>query len=390
VLPGSTRIADIQWVPSTLAPIVQPLEYARTHIKGFLLHNTTNATVNVKIHVVPANDALLGTPSGLTQVLDVDIQAKDVFSLDLSCPITLRSINDSIQAVASSANAVTVQVLGVFAPRGLASASLLAVATEFATMPPSVVGDRVALVEEAASIVSALPPGSWNPSQMATQIWLDAADPATITTVSGAVSQWLDKSGNARHVTQDTASHRPLLSAGIVNGLDALDFDGSDDRLLTSLNITSTTNWLIAAVFRPKDTGTRRVVASSNNNYLMSGARPSNTVYALNGDLRSTAWLGVNELGIGIALAPASGNLQFWGNGSNLTSGSLGSRAWGIVGLGAVQFGETASAIFCELIVAYVTDSATRQLIEGYLAHKWGTTGSLPAGHPYKTSLPQG
>jgi hypothetical protein len=26
--------------------------------------------------------------------------------------------------------------------------------------------------------------------------------------------------------------------------------------------------------------------------------------------------------------------------------------------------------------------------IEGYLAHKWGLSGSLPSGHPYKISAP--
>ena len=29
-----------------------------------------------------------------------------------------------------------------------------------------------------------------------------------------------------------------------------------------------------------------------------------------------------------------------------------------------------------------------RQRVEGYLAHKWGTTGSLPANHPYKSEAP--
>ena len=34
------------------------------------------------------------------------------------------------------------------------------------------------------------------------------------------------------------------------------------------------------------------------------------------------------------------------------------------------------------------TDISTLQKAEGYLAHKWGLTGSLPAGHPYKTTHP--
>lgn len=34
------------------------------------------------------------------------------------------------------------------------------------------------------------------------------------------------------------------------------------------------------------------------------------------------------------------------------------------------------------------TSTATRDKIEGYLAHKWGLTGNLPSGHPYKTLGP--
>ena len=29
-----------------------------------------------------------------------------------------------------------------------------------------------------------------------------------------------------------------------------------------------------------------------------------------------------------------------------------------------------------------------RQRIEGYLAHTWGLTANLPAGHPYKAAPP--
>jgi hypothetical protein len=40
------------------------------------------------------------------------------------------------------------------------------------------------------------------------------------------------------------------------------------------------------------------------------------------------------------------------------------------------------------LIFNAVLADSDRQKTEGYLAHKWGKTASLPAGHPYKTSAP--
>ena len=37
---------------------------------------------------------------------------------------------------------------------------------------------------------------------------------------------------------------------------------------------------------------------------------------------------------------------------------------------------------------APTTDAVSRQKVEGYLAHKWGVAGNLPANHPYKASAP--
>lgn len=35
-----------------------------------------------------------------------------------------------------------------------------------------------------------------------------------------------------------------------------------------------------------------------------------------------------------------------------------------------------------------VLTTEEHEKIEGYLAHKWGQTGSLPVGHPYKSNRP--
>lgn len=40
------------------------------------------------------------------------------------------------------------------------------------------------------------------------------------------------------------------------------------------------------------------------------------------------------------------------------------------------------------IIVDGAPDTATRQLIEGYLAWKWGLEANLPSGHPYKSAAP--
>lgn len=61
-------------------------------------------------------------------------------------------------------------------------------------------------------------------------LWLDAADAATIVTVGpNAVSEWHDKSGNARHMTdQGDVNLRPNTGIRTQNTLNVIDFSGSD------------------------------------------------------------------------------------------------------------------------------------------------------------------
>jgi hypothetical protein len=70
--------------------------------------------------------------------------------------------------------------------------------------------------------------------------------PATAT--SDPVGAWLDKSGNARHLTQSTAGNRPLV--GTQNGRKALTFDGTNDNvsLTPASPVGSSAYTVVAAV----------------------------------------------------------------------------------------------------------------------------------------------
>lgn len=58
----------------------------------------------------------------------------------------------------------------------------------------------------------------WTPASLGSSLglWLDASDATSITSSGGLVSQWNDKSGNARHAVQTSSSSQPTLNgAGI-------------------------------------------------------------------------------------------------------------------------------------------------------------------------------
>jgi hypothetical protein len=62
-------------------------------------------------------------------------------------------------------------------------------------------------------------------------LWLDASDTATITESGGDVSQWNDKSGNGNNVSQATGINQPKTGTRTQNGLNVIDFDGTNEFL---------------------------------------------------------------------------------------------------------------------------------------------------------------
>lgn len=70
-------------------------------------------------------------------------------------------------------------------------------------------------------------------------LWLDAADSSTLTLNGNTVSEWRDKSGNARHFSQGTAATQPNAVNRTQNGRRVLDFELSQELTgnAASLNI---------------------------------------------------------------------------------------------------------------------------------------------------------
>ena len=69
------------------------------------------------------------------------------------------------------------------------------------------------LLTEPTRIVLAKLFTQWTPADITTALWLDAADASTITHSGGTVSQWNDKSGNSRHVSQGVTAQQPTWNA---------------------------------------------------------------------------------------------------------------------------------------------------------------------------------
>ena len=78
-----------------------------------------------------------------------------------------------------------------------------------------------------------------NPPVTGYKVWLDASDTSTITSSSGSVSQWTDKSVNAYAFTQATSTNQPTTGTRTINSKNVLDFDGTTDYLYSTAAIST-------------------------------------------------------------------------------------------------------------------------------------------------------
>jgi hypothetical protein len=226
-----------------------------------------------------------------------------------------------------------------------------------------------------------------------TALWLDAADASTVTTVSGAVSQWNDKSGNARHATQSTAGSRPAYSSTGFSTRPGITFDGNDDTMLHTC--AQAGQYTLIAVYKVNSTqtGYRGVIAvgpSGTGGTCLLARSSASFISSFGADDINSTFAYANGQSVIAAIEDDNGSAtkSFWVNGSaagTFTDNPVGQATLHIGG----NIGQFASITLAECIaVPVVTTSTVRQKLEGYLAHKWGLTANLPAGHPYKTVGP--
>lgn len=232
---------------------------------------------------------------------------------------------------------------------------------------------------------------NWNPSLITTALWLDAADASTVTTVSGAVSQWNDKSGNGRNAVQATAGLRPGYSGG------HLTFSGSN-FLTCAPGWENFWEWFFVAKFDRtdvlqvpiRDTGSGDSTAihgySVSSTFFYRVRATGDTVYSTS----IANEFGTNRFIHGFSSRSSNTAFAFV-NGSQKTSwgvsGSMGNTLYlGVNGALASNGLQGSMSEF--ILLPSAADDNTRQKVEGYLAHKWGLTASLPSGHPYKVNPP--
>ena len=246
----------------------------------------------------------------------------------------------------------------------------------------------------------------WDPAAITTALWLDAADSSTVTTVSGAVSQWNDKSGNGRHATQSDATRRPAFTSAAINGYSALTFDGTNDGL-TCGDAFHSANLLIFAVAKTSNAAAEQNIATKwigvgNQRELIFRFRATNKLGAFfsfdgtSGNSGSLDTTGTAGTGWSIGGAVRNGtaltvSLNGTQNSSTLTSSSLFNSTTSLdIGctLDGANIFEPLNGQIATVIIATNPSLTDLQKLEGWAAHKYGLTANLPNDHPYRWMPP--
>lgn len=238
-------------------------------------------------------------------------------------------------------------------------------------------------------------PQLWTASQIpAKKLWLDASDTASITSSGGLVTQWNDKSGEARHATA-AGVNRPDTGINTLNGKNVLTFDGTNEGFDLASAITPTDSKQIAVFMVCKGHG---LTLSNKTQEYYINLNPFTNDITWNFQFASetlavsrstTAWevisllhinLGADDVAEGSVNGTVANSQNTAGLNTNFTA--LGLEASGMASQGFD--GDIAEVI----VVDGKVPTFERMRIEGYLAHKWGLTANLPASHPYKTDPP--
>jgi len=135
-------------------------------------------------------------------------------------------------------------------------------------------------------------PSPFTPSDIPGLVgWYDASDEATIEVTGSLVNAWLDKSGFGNTVTA-TLGDRPKTGTKTINGMNALEFDGSNDFLEASSFFTEP-DLTIAVVFGS-------IVVDSNNDSIISfNENVGSNGFQIDADNNSQYFGDVNSVGIG-------------------------------------------------------------------------------------------
>jgi len=302
-----------------------------------------------------------------------------------------------------------------------------------------------------------VPYAIWSPTLLTgLQCWLDASDRTTLFNAGsggnlpddgGSIGRWLDKAGS-NHATDvvdgsnaTVSTQRPTRVARVQNGLDAINFGGTQwfdqnsaremlrNRSCAIMAVAmkygtvNNSNSQLAWTNRKSSTGdtaTRYQLSHRSENAVGGSSRrldsdssitlattstvpPFDTSWHVHVSLcdwvNGTLYHRVDGTQIGTGSFLSSGNTSDTSLGTAASSSDGGTwtaigastrtlRTDGVANNLALSSGSQIGEMICHARTSGSYVTADLQTVEAYLAWRWGLQSNLPAGHPYKSVPP--
>lgn len=103
-----TKLTNLIQVSGSLSSIYTNPISTKTHVRGFLTHNTNTSSEAVYIHWVPASQ----TASSANRLFNFDLIPNETLILEIPYGIVMTDISESIQAKSTTSNVVNISVFG--------------------------------------------------------------------------------------------------------------------------------------------------------------------------------------------------------------------------------------------------------------------------------------
>jgi hypothetical protein len=110
-----TKLADIQFISATVAPLYTNPLGIKTYLKGVILFNSNVATEVVRLYVVPDTAGNVGTAATMNQIAQIGLLPNETVFFPLNMdgqPLVMINPNETFQASTTTASKVTALILG--------------------------------------------------------------------------------------------------------------------------------------------------------------------------------------------------------------------------------------------------------------------------------------
>jgi hypothetical protein len=242
------------------------------------------------------------------------------------------------------------------------------------------------------------------------QLWLDGNSPGGNPSNNAALTSWQDKSGNGRNVT---LTGNPVFQTGVVNGLAAVNFTSATNNAMYGTTLIAPGTFIgalnVFVVYRylsSQPSGSmvleRAGPPISDGVGLLSCYNVA-VLVADNASVQNFGYPNIYRNTVSMfnqLVSQQSSSNSFYAQYLNATQQTTTDNNNPLTNftpsdtktnfnIGSSRNGNLFSGYYCELVVFNVALSTSdRQLMEGYLAWKWGIQAKLPEAHPYAFVAP--